>query len=68
MQFITTISTHTAETENGACHCAVESRGSRFYHNPPPPLSINVGGSGKASDYITWMNIALGEERGHFFS
>ena len=34
---------------------------------PSPPQSINVGGSGKASDNMTRINIALGE-RGYFFS
>ena len=57
----------TTEIENGACHCSVESRGSCFYHNPYPPPSINVGGSGKASDNITWINNALGN-RGVTFS
>ena len=60
---ITTIPMLTTEIENGACHCSVESRGSRFYHNPSLHRSITVGGSSKASDNITRINIALGERR-----
>ena len=55
-----------SEIENGACYCSVESTGSRFYHNPSLPPSINVGGSGKASDNIPWINIALGERGSPF--
>ena len=48
----------TTEIENGELHGSIRSRGSRFYHNPslplPPPPSINVGGSGKASDNMCW--------------
>ena len=68
MPFITTISILTTEIENGASHCSIESRGSRFYYNSFPPHQINVGGSGKASDNMTWINITITlEERGFFF-
>ena len=67
MQFITTIPMLTTEIENEAWHCSIESRGSRFYRNPSPPHQINVGGSGKASDYTTRINIAFGE-KGFFHS
>ena len=66
MQFITTIPMLTTKIENGAWHCSFKRRGSRFYHNPSPPPSINVGGSGKASDNMIQINIAL-EERGSLF-
>ena len=60
--------------QNGALHCSKrkkerkkekkkkENRGSHFSHNPSQPLSTNVGGSGKASDNMTWINIAFGRE------
>ena len=67
MQFITIIQMLTTETENEAWFCSMESRGLHFYHNPAPSTSINVGGSGMASDNMTWINIAL-KERGYFFS
>ena len=55
----------TTEVKNGTWHYSTESRGSCFYHNPSLPPSISVGGSGKASDIMTQINIALGE-RGYF--
>ena len=64
MQFSTTIPMLTAEVENGACRCSL---GSRFYHNPPPLPSINVGGSDKASNNITRTNIELRESGVTFF-
>ena len=55
------------EIENWALHCSIKDRGSGFYHNPSPPPSINVGGSGKASDdNMTWINIVL-QGADHFF-
>ena len=46
MQFITTIPMFTTKIENKVWHCPIERRGRRFYHNPSPPPSVNVGGSG----------------------
>ena len=41
MQFITTISMLTTAIENDVWLCPIESRGSRLWHNPSPPLSVN---------------------------
>ena len=67
MQFISTVPMLTTEIANGAWHCSIESRGICFYHNPSPPLSINVGECGKASDNMTHIKITLGEI-GYFVS
>ena len=47
---------------------ALFNRKQRFSLLPQsfPTHQINVGGSGKVSDNMTWINIALGG-RGHFF-
>ena len=56
----------TTEIENGTWHCSIDSRGSQFYHNSSLlATSINVGGSGKASDN-TRDQLCIGV-RGHFF-
>ena len=67
IKFITIILMFTTEIENGVWFASIESRGSRFNHNPSPPPSINVRGSGKSSVIMTRINIALGP-RDHFFS
>ena len=62
MKFITTFIMFSTEIENEACHCSVESEGSGFYHNPFSVTDhFNVGGSGNASDYMTRINIGLGQ-------
>ena len=67
MQFLTTIPMLTTAVENGAWHWLIESRGVlAFAIILPHPHQINVGGSGKASDNMTRINIASGE-RGYFF-
>ena len=48
-------------------YCSIRSGGSCFYHSTSPLLSNNIGGSGKATDNVTQINIAL-REKGHFFS
>ena len=68
MQFIQTIPMLTTEVENGAWHCLTESRGVLTFNIILiSPNQINVGGSGKASDNMTRINIVSGE-RGFFFS
>ena len=62
MQFITTIPMLTTEVENGAWHCLIESRGVlAFTIILPSPHQIDVGGSGKASDSMTRINVASGK-------
>ena len=62
MQFITTIPMLTNEVENGAWHYLIESNGVlAFTMILPCPYQINDGGSGKASDKMTRINIASGE-------
>ena len=54
------ISLLTSEIENGlAVHLSIESKTSCFYHKPSLPPLTNVGGSGKASDNISQVNIAF---------
>ena len=56
----------TTAVKNGTWHCLIKSRGVlAFTIILPHPRQISVGGSGKASDNMTWINIALGE-RGFF--
>ena len=57
----------TTAVENSAWHCLIESRGVlAFTIILPSPHQINVGGSGKASDNMTRIDVASGE-RGFFF-
>ena len=66
MQFIITSPMLTTAVDNGAWHCLIESRGVlAFTIILPSHHQINVGGSGKVSDNMNRINIALGE--GGFF-
>ena len=56
----------TAEIWHGVWHCSKESRDLSFYHLSPPP-SGNVGGSGKASNNVTEINVTREMDRGMFF-